>query len=79
MIGYPPIFRILLSPHNFTASQSFSNSIVSKYITSICLKACHDHMMKAKFAMKYLFLCFFRKQNAKILYRKLQHNYDIKT
>ena len=26
----------------------------------------------------FLFLCFSRKQNTKIIYRKLQHNYDIK-
>ena len=37
-----------------------------------------ENYVEAGYGMFCLFLCFSRKQNTKIIYRKLQHNYDIK-
>ena len=46
IIGYLPIFRILLPPP--PTSQHLSLSLTaSKYITSISVKPCYDHLMKA--------------------------------
>ena len=44
IIGYPPIFRILLTPP--TSWHVNLSLIVPKYITSICIKPCYDHLMK---------------------------------
>ena len=45
IIVYPLTLRILLIP---PTSRHLSLSLtVSKYITSICLKPCHDHLIKA--------------------------------
>ena len=49
MIGYTPIFRILLPTIlNSTASQPFPNCIQVHYITSICRKPCYDHLASKK-------------------------------
>ena len=47
VIGYPLIFRILLPPPPPALQHLSVSVIVSDCITSICIKACHDHMMKA--------------------------------
>ena len=48
IIGYPPIFRILLAPPPPPTSQHLRLSLtVPKYVTSICIKPCYDHLMKA--------------------------------
>ena len=45
IIGYPLTLRILLIPQTSRHLSLFL--IVSRYITSICLKPCHDHLIKA--------------------------------
>ena len=77
IIVYSPTFRILLIPPTPSSptSRHFSHSlIVSKYITSICIKPCYDHLMKTieEFSMKYLF----KKENCVILSESVDSKQD---
>ena len=45
--GYPPVFGILLIAPPPTSGHLSLFVIVPKYITSICIKPCYDHLMKA--------------------------------
>ena len=50
IIGYPPILKILLTtlrPLRLTSRYLSLSMIVSKCITSIRIRPCYDHLMKA--------------------------------